>query len=459
VTRTQLVAAAGVLGVAVCGLAVWASSSDSPPTAPERPRAALLGPATAALGINEAVSYPLKLENRQGPPSLARLQADARATQDLGVRWTRGHTAAWPRLSHDRWEREGRSWARMDTWVQVVQSAGLAPLAMVSPWPGNKTREDTDRFVLDDPAAYQAFVQAAVERYDGDGIDDMPGLAAPIHHWEIDNEPDLKNLVDLRTGETDDFATPAQFAQVLLVTAAAIRAADPEAVVVGGGFNRVTQAHGHGYMLALFQQAGVLDALDVVSVHAYHQGPGLDTLVLALQRTREAAPGKPIWLTETSVPAEGRGDWLSEDWQAQLTVATVLESLAWGVEKVFWHTLFDPPPQPGNARPSGTRTNSLLRREPGGALARKPAADAWLALAELLEGVDRSAVRAAQASGGRAWQVGSQRVVWGHGSVSVRGSWSSAQALLGGQAVPVDSQSAARVVDAGAHGGLVVLGP
>lgn len=64
---------------------------------------------------------------------------------------------------------------------------------MLSPWSGNATGVETSEYVVADEAAYTAWVTAAVERYDGDGVDDMPGLLAPIRHWEVDNEPDLKN--------------------------------------------------------------------------------------------------------------------------------------------------------------------------------------------------------------------------------------------------------------------------
>jgi len=40
-----------------------------------------------------------------------------------------------------------------------------------------------------DMDAYRRFVLALVERYDGDGKDDMPGLKYPIKYWEASNEP------------------------------------------------------------------------------------------------------------------------------------------------------------------------------------------------------------------------------------------------------------------------------
>ncbi len=44
---------------------------------------------------------------------------------------------------------------------------------------------------LDDMEAYKRFLKMVAERYDGDGIDDMPGLREPIRYWEIGNAPDI----------------------------------------------------------------------------------------------------------------------------------------------------------------------------------------------------------------------------------------------------------------------------
>ena len=39
---------------------------------------------------------------------------------------------------------------------------------------------------------YKTFLLNLVDRYDGDGNNDMPGLTKPIVHWEIMNEPEYK---------------------------------------------------------------------------------------------------------------------------------------------------------------------------------------------------------------------------------------------------------------------------
>ena len=35
---------------------------------------------------------------------------------------------------------------------------------------------------------YRRWVRALFERYDGDGVDDMPGLVAPVRHWVLGGE-------------------------------------------------------------------------------------------------------------------------------------------------------------------------------------------------------------------------------------------------------------------------------
>ena len=57
-------------------------------------------------------------------------------------------------------------------------------------------------------SAYLDWVKAVVERYDGDGIDDMPGLKIPVKYWEVMNEPDLdgSETLDFYIGNASDYA-------------------------------------------------------------------------------------------------------------------------------------------------------------------------------------------------------------------------------------------------------------
>ncbi len=412
--------------------------------------------ASDALGINEAVSFPEKLEDRMGIASQTKLSESARATAALGATWTRGHTSAYPSLSYDRWLREGGSWERADNWVRAIQASGLEAGGMISPFPGNKTRRYTQAYEVRDVAGYTAFVKAAVERYDGDGVDDMPGLRRPIHYWEVDNEPDLKTLADVRTQRQDGFASPAAFAKVVITTSSAIKAADPQAIVSAGGIATPHAGYGWRYMQALYAQPGLLAAIDVVSIHSYWEGPDLKHLDTALDRIQQVAPGKEIWLTETSVPSAGK-PWASEQWQAAMVPVAYLHALSRGVTKVFWHTLFDPPPQGQGGMHAAFRTNSLYARTQSGGLRLKPSGEAYKALAELLEGVPLDAIEAVPALSGKAWRVGDKWVVWGEGTVTLPVDATQATAFLTGAPVKLSRSGGKVGVAAGSGGGVVVL--
>ncbi|MCP4676422.1 MAG: hypothetical protein GY854_13100 [Deltaproteobacteria bacterium] len=74
---------------------------------------------------------------------------------------------------------------KMDEIVEDWQSAGyefLIPLSMS--WEDKKPSE----FTPEEEACYRDYLRTFVERYDGDGQDDMPGLLAPIKYWQIESE-------------------------------------------------------------------------------------------------------------------------------------------------------------------------------------------------------------------------------------------------------------------------------
>jgi O-antigen ligase len=80
----------------------------------------------------------------------------------------------------------------------------------------------------DDLADYANFVRAVVERYDGDGIDDAPDRPI-VRHFQIWNEPNLKNEWNWQTPRPEDFV------DLLRVGATAARAASPEVVILFPG--------------------------------------------------------------------------------------------------------------------------------------------------------------------------------------------------------------------------------
>lgn len=84
-----------------------------------------------------------------------------------------------------------------------------------------------------DFAAYKNFLTKIVDRYDGDGKNDMLGLKIPIRAWEVGNEPEFRG--DYYIG------TPKNYAKLLDFTYQAIKAEDKKAKVLNGGIAGMTQ--------------------------------------------------------------------------------------------------------------------------------------------------------------------------------------------------------------------------
>ncbi|MFT5587448.1 MAG: hypothetical protein ACI9VR_005058 [Cognaticolwellia sp.] len=369
------------------------------------------------LGINEAVTVP--------PPFLARpgfgdtelqaaLDQDARLTQDLGANWVRGHSATFPFLNHQAWSKDpakGQEWA--DRWVKTVQSQGLEPLIMLSPWPGNKTQQATSNYLPKDSKAYLAWVESVVERYDGDGVDDMPGLKSGVHYWEVDNEPDLKAEPNAKVSKKG-FCPASEYAQVLIMTSASIRKADSQAVVVGGGFYRPHTESGRAYMDQVFATEEARQAIDVLSLHVYFPEQGTGRFERALTWGKAAAPDAVIWVTETNQPSQDeKKSFVTPAWQAAMLTRMVGVSLREDVQSFYWHTLADAPAKAGKGA-GGMKTHSLYAQPQPGKLVAKPAVASYQLLAARF--AELGSVEILPEQGGIRFGPGGPRLIW-EGSV------------------------------------------
>ena len=342
-----------------------------------------------ALGLNESVSIPARLVRGMSLEKQSyELNKDAAATVAVGARLVRGHTGAYPLVSAWELAQSPDRLEQADAWVAAVQGAGLEPVMMVSPWPGNYTGRVTDHYLPDDMAKYSAYVQALVERYDGDGVDDMPQLRSPVRYWEVDNEPDLKNSIVARGArspyDASSFCKPAEYAQVLLSSASAIKAAFPEAKVLNAGLYRPFSEQGSGYFRDLVAVPGVLAAIDILSVHTYHDDLDGERLAVGVRNLRFYAPTKPVWVTETSL---GTNAQISVEEQGRMVATFTARVALEGADKLFWHTLADPPPDvEREVRPMFG--HSLFSTDASGVRTPKPAADVFKNLAAFLASHD-----------------------------------------------------------------------
>lgn len=268
---------------------------------------------------------------------------------DIGVRFERLRSYfIWGAIQRDInqrdyvWDAPLKGTIGYDATMRAVPR-GMSVVANISGMP--YYREDS--LTPLDIEAYTAFVRAVVERYDGDGIQDMPGLQAPIKYWQVENEP--------LPGQTD-------YADLLRVTATAIKTADPAATVLAAGVIPMLDSQGRFSTDALRNYKKNIVAklsapsIDVFDIHYYGNAMGdyrkfkelYDYYRSALDQ--DGLSNVKIWVTEMGtysgeprgketekvmhVPA-GASTRQSETLQAADVVKRYVFTLALGVKKVF----------------------------------------------------------------------------------------------------------------------------
>lgn len=305
--------------------------------------------------LTEPLSLPTTiLDNKFG--FLSGGGQEAGLIKKLGASWVRPHPG--PFL----WERSQLSaksqydFTDTDKVVKNYQKEDLGILATIWPFAtwDQKNRADADscqvsnkdEFLVRDKRgeeidylpqyrcnpqdwqAYQQWVIALVERYDGDGTNDMSGLKYPIKHWEVMNEPDL-NSIDERL----DFYKrgPEDYAQLLIKTAAAIGQADESAQILIAG-----AAGGDEDFLNFYRQvlavSGAKEAFDIGNVHCITNGDyGSYNVQPYQEMLSNLGISKPIWVTEAQALLS-----TDQDINASQTYASTKKALELGAERIFY---------------------------------------------------------------------------------------------------------------------------
>ena len=176
--------------------------------------------------------------------------------------------------------------------------------------------------------AYTAWVTALIERYDGDGLNDMPDLAYPIKYWEVMNEPELTGSETLDFYKQDEDA----YYQLLKKTYQAIQAADPEAktVIAGAAGGNSTFLGFYRRMFNKHPQAKKY--FNIGNVHCISNDSLGSFNVRPYKRMlNHYHINKPIWVTEAQAI-------ISDDPEInyQQTSDSTKKALSLGVKKIFY---------------------------------------------------------------------------------------------------------------------------
>ncbi|MBM4088362.1 MAG: hypothetical protein FJ276_02875 [Planctomycetes bacterium] len=275
--------------------------------------------------------------------------------EEIGVRWHRpGLYLMWvlgqPDVSHDHyvWDLFDRDVRAVPPGMRQMRNLCVCHDAMIQV-PNRPLIEAVKRPEIDvsqhtdgttyrpkDVAKYQRWVRAVVERYDGDGVDDMPGLAAPIKYWQVDNEPPRR-----REG----------YADLVHITSQAVKEADATASVLIGGLEIPFEDYRERIyeteqlpILRELQGTGI----DIVDLHWFGHLGEASRLPKALERVRKdlqqcGFENTAIWFTELGTysggPRHHQGHPLpfqSERQQAAEMLQRHVVALGEAVGKLFW---------------------------------------------------------------------------------------------------------------------------
>ena len=205
----------------------------------------------------------------------------------VGGAWTRPHpgpfTWGWIETSDDDY-----NYTESDKYVVAAQDSNVAILGTLWPyadWDQTSCHAtecqvtSADQFYPRDIGdgiptyrcapcsvdSYKEFLTNLVERYDGDGTDDMADLTIPIKYWEVLNEPSM---------DSDDLkffiGTQAEYEEILRESYNTIKAACSDCMVLHGGASGIANAT-LDYWSGLFD-LGIGEYFDVGNIHYINSG-------------------------------------------------------------------------------------------------------------------------------------------------------------------------------------------
>ena len=221
-------------------------------------------------------------------------------------KWVRPHPGpfVWNNIEK---EKGVFSWDKADEYVIYAQNHNQNIIATI--WPYSNWEQKSckrkkgrspfgKRFAkyLSKPCSmesYKKFLLALVDRYDGDGINDMPSLTKPIIHWEIMNEPEFKMFFK---GTEDEFVEIFNFSSKL------IRSKQKNAVIVMAGAAGMFPESKKFWKSALPK---IKDHFDIANMHHITPPDGKcdkDFWVGEFSQLLQSLNiDRPIWVTEAMI--------------------------------------------------------------------------------------------------------------------------------------------------------------
>ena len=191
--------------------------------------------------------------------------------------------------------------------------------------------------------AYLAWLAVMVERYDGDGVDDMPDLTQPVRYWQIHNEPENDRCGLFRGDE-------AAFVELMQRSYDVVHGACADCLVINGGAGfplYIERDVAGADFWQLTADMGIADYIDIIAIHYNNgktDGGDEDDFATQIRVMRDLmGADKPVWVTEfgtmVDVGQPTRFTLLSETEAAAWYMRFYTVGLAHGVDRFFSDTV------------------------------------------------------------------------------------------------------------------------
>ena len=217
--------------------------------------------------------------------------------------WVRPHPGPFI-WNHIEKEKGKFTWEEVDKHVVYAQEHNQTILATIWPhanWEQKSCKRKKakspfgKRFTkyLSKPCSmdeYRNFLVKLVDRYDGDGLNDMPGLTKPIKYWDVMNEPEFKMFFK---GSKEDFI------EIFNFSSKVIKEKQPDAVIVMAGAAGMFPESKKYWKVVLPK---IKDHFDIANIHHISGPDGQCDKQLWVDDFADLLKSvdidKPIWLTE-----------------------------------------------------------------------------------------------------------------------------------------------------------------
>jgi hypothetical protein len=269
-----------------------------------------------------------------------------------GVFWVRQMDLIWNEIEPSKGNFD---FTIMDEKVLAAQEAEIYPSILIQPFANwdQETCHPEDKYLAPEEnkmgperlrmgapcnmESYKMFLAKAVERYDGDGIDDMPSLIRPLKYWEVLNEPIMQGGSTGGAGEELKFfvGTNQEYLATLKASYQAIKDADPNSYVLHAGMAGM-QDEVQEFWGPIYKEAGKY--FDIANNHTISTDEDREDLYMVKFNQfleKYGNEDKPVWLTEVQFGSLTEQPENIEEIDKLMVKSTVL-SFALGADKLFY---------------------------------------------------------------------------------------------------------------------------